>query len=220
MRQGGRSARGGTRRKASYQLGAEHAAARDWGGSRDWAGWSAMARMGRRRRLLGQQDRGATQVLAGRRCLTTGKAATPCRAARLGRAAGEGKNAWGGREQPEKKRDKGRRRGSLTRPLTSATTSASQIFLGDRRDERLCGHDMEGSSPESRGRLGAVRLWVSRTWARWVGRGSLEKMNRRLGSLVGEMRSYGAWHARWVETGERGRAWLVRVACRLRQERK
>jgi hypothetical protein len=65
-----------------------------------------------------------------------------------------GKNLWGGREQPERKRDKGRR-GSLTRPPTSATTRASQIFLGDRRGERLSGQDMEGSSPESRGRLGA-----------------------------------------------------------------
>jgi hypothetical protein len=244
LRQAGRSARGGARRKASHQLGAEHAAARDWGGSRDWAGWSTMARMGRRRRLLGQQDRGSTRVLAGRRCLATGETATPCWAARLGRAVGEpsraqgssaariarhrgeGKNAWGGREQPEKERDKGIRRGSLTRPLTSATTRASQIFLGDRHGERLSGQDMEGSSPESRGRLRAVRLWVSRTWARWVGRGGLEKMNRRWGDLVGAMRSYGAWHARWVERAtERG--WFlggimatVRVACRLRPREK
>jgi hypothetical protein len=244
LRQAGRSARGGARRKASHQLGAEHAAARDWGGSRDWASWLAMARMGRRRRLLGQQDRGSTRVLAGRRCLATGKTETPCRAARLGRAAGEpsraqgssaarrarhrgeGKDTWGGREQPEKKRHKGRRRGSLTRPLTSATTRASQIYLGDRRGERLSGQDMEGSSPESRGRLGSVRLWVSRTWARWVGRGGLEKMNRRCGGLVGAMRSYGACHARWVErAAERG--WFlgrivstVRVACRLRPREK
>jgi hypothetical protein len=51
-------------------------------------------------------------------------------------------------------------------------------------------------------------------------------MNRRWGGLVGAMRSYGAWHARWVERAiERG--WFlggivatVRVACRLRPREK
>jgi hypothetical protein len=69
----------------------------------------------------------------------------------LAKNRGEGKNAWGGREQPERKRDKRRRRGSLTRPLTPTTTRAAQ---GDRHGERPSDRDMEGSSPEGRGRLG------------------------------------------------------------------